>query len=393
MVESGRKPTTICHPDKTVRHIRMTVVSCDLAKIHLHPQRADAELFQRGGLRLALIAKSDEIPEEARPLVLSAMATVATHSGARECLPITRRLIEAAGEHLFELPPDAISWDPITPDNLTEALSEEDQRAFALELMSLIPLADKQEDGKEISTLDAFAYAAGVKPVAVADIDRLGDEKYNLLIFDMGRRLTSAAMGTDSRWEIFHQTMREMRLRAHENKPLANKYLELEGYPDGTLGHTFFHFYQDRKFLFPGQKHSLGEVVTRHDTLHILSGCNTDGTGEINVSGVEAGMIKGGTSSEFLVQTLQFFQTGIGFGKPVSGGYAIKSDELDPETLMRKIRLGMDMTGSVFDPKWDWWSAVDQSVEELRQEFGIVGVEGALIPPPAVPATSPDDTD
>ncbi len=340
-----------------------------------------------------MLADYDEIPQEARPMVLSAMATVATQSGARDCLPVTRRLIEAAGQHLFELPPDAISWDPITPDNLAAALSEEDQRAFALELMCLIPLADKQEDAGEISTLDAFTEAAGVKPIAVKDLDRLGDEKYKRLIFDMGRRLTSAAMGTDSRSELLRQTMRELRLKVHENKPLAHKYLELEGYPDGTLGHTFFHFYRDRGFLFPGEMHSLGEVVTRHDTLHILSGCNTDGTGEINVAGVEAGMIKGGTSSEFLVQALQFFQTGIGFGSPVSGGYAVKSDELDPETLMLKIRTGMDMTANIFEPRWDWWAAVNQPVEQLRQELGIVGVEEVIIPTPVSPATSLDDTD
>lgn len=335
-------------------------------------------------------ATYDEIPPEARPLVLSAMATVATHSGARECLPVTRRLIEATGQHLFELPADAISWDPITPENLTEALSEEDQRAFALELMALIPLADKQEDAAEISTLDAFADAAGVKPIAVADLDRLRDEKYNRVLFDMGRRLASEAMGTDSNWQTLQQTMREMRLKLHADKSLAHKYAELEGYPEGTLGHTFFHFYRDRGFMFPGEKNSLGLAVTRHDTLHILSGCNTDGTGEINVAGVEAGMIKDGASSEFLVQILQFFQTGIGFGKPVSGGYAVREDELDPETLMQKIRIGMDMKTNIFDPKWDWWEAITQPVEKLRQELGIVGVDELRMPAPAVPAMAPE---
>lgn len=338
-----------------------------------------------------MIANIDQIPQDARPVVLRAMTTVATHSGARECLPITRRLIEAAGEYLFDLPSASVNWEPIDPATLAAALSEEDQRALAIELMCLVPLADKEEDAAEVSILDSFADVAGVKPIAAADLDLLRDEQYKRLMFDMGRRLTFAAMGTDSRLDALRQTMRELRLKVRPDKHLAQKYTTLQDAREGTLGHTFFHFYRDRGFRFPGEAHTLGEVVTRHDTLHILSGCNTDGTGEINVAGVEAGMIKSGESSEFLLQSLQFFQTGIGFGSPVSGGYAVKSDELDPEMLMLNIRKGMDMTGNVFDPHWDWWGAVDQPVEKLRHEFGIAGVEGVMIPPPASPAMLLED--
>lgn len=328
-----------------------------------------------------------QIPRDAQPMVLNAMMTVATQAGTRDAAPTTVKLVEAAGERLFAIQPGTVSWNPISPSDLAAALTGETERELATELLSIIPFADKQLTESEIAIVHSFANALGVEPFILADLDRLKDEKYNRLAFDYGRRGLGAFIGTDSRWAKLHQVARELRLKAGD-KRLAEKYHALEALPDGTLGNAFFHFYQDRGFAFPGEKHCLGEIVTKHDALHILSGCNTDAPGEINVAGVEAGMVGSGVGYEFLMETLALFQDGIDFEHSSKFGITVREDSLDPDTLMLNIRKGMDMSTNIFAADWDFWAATRRQLDELRSECGVNGVDGSILPTVPLPPPS-----
>ncbi len=142
-----------------------------------------------------------------------------------------------------------------------------------------------------------------------------------------------------------------------------------------------------RGFALPGEHESLGDEVVSHDCCHILGGFNTDGAGEINVAGFEAGMKSSNFGWELLMEVLLDFQLGIDFGVGLVG-YVPKTGELDPDEVMVGIRRGLECNRDIMGPDWDFWAASQRPVTELRTEYGITGAGDVLMAPPEHPATA-----
>lgn len=328
-----------------------------------------------------------EIPVAARRATLRAMGTIATLQGTREPKDPTRRMIEASAVQLFDLKPGDVDYDPITPEELAAELTTEAPRKWLLDLMSLVPFADEDLKPAEVQLVDEFAASLGVKPAIVTDLDRLADERYKRFVYDLVRRETPIFLGTSSKWAELHETARELRLHFGD-KAASKHYEQLQELPAGTLGNTFYRFYVDRGFAFPGEKDSLGETITRHDCLHILSGCNTDATGEINVAGVETGMVPAGDGSQMLVEVMTLLQDDVSLKVDEREGVSAQAGQMDPEAMVANIRKGLGMTKNLFSHRdFDFWNAVHRDLEDLRQEVGLQQVDGDIIPPPASQTT------
>ena len=328
-----------------------------------------------------------EISPAAQRATLRAMGTIATMNGTREPKDPTRRMIEAAAVQLFGLTPADVDYEPITPAELADELGVEDPISWLIDLMSLVPFADEDLTTTEVQLVDQFAASLGVKPAIVTDLDRLADERYKRFVYDLARRETPIFLGTSSKWAELHETARELRLHFGD-KTATERYEQLAELPAGTLGNTFYRFYVDRGFAFPGQKDSLGETITRHDCLHILSGCNTDATGEINVAGVETGMVPGGEGSQMLVEVMTLLQDDVSLKIDEREGISAQTGQMDPEAMVANIRKGLGMTKNLFSHQdFDFWGAVHRDLEDVRNEVGLQQVDGDIIPPPASQTT------
>jgi hypothetical protein len=328
-----------------------------------------------------------EISPAAQRATLRAMATIATLNGTREPKDATRRMIDASAVQLFGLPSGDVDYNPITPAELAGELGSDNPITWLIDLMSLVPFADENLKPEEVRLVDQFAAGLGVKPAIVTDLDRLADERYKRFVYDLVRRETPIFLGTSSKWAELHETARELRLHFGD-KTASERYEQLAELPAGTLGNTFYRFYVDRGFAFPGQKDSLGETITRHDSLHILSGCNTDATGEINVAGVETGMVPGGEGSQMLVEVMTLLQDDVSLKVDEREGVSAQAGQLDPEAMVANIRKGLGMTKNLFSHQdFDFWAAVHRDLDDLRQEVGLQQVDGDIIPPPASQTT------
>ena len=323
-----------------------------------------------------------EATSEAKRAALQAMATVATLNGTREPKDTTRRMIESAAVQLFDLKPEDVDYGPISSEDFAAAVPSTDPQTLLINLISLVPFADEDLKPEEVKLVDSYAASLNVKPAIVTDLNRLEDDRYKLFVYDLVRRETPIFLGTNNKWAEIHEAAREMRFHFGD-KTATERYEQLQELPEGTLGNTFYRFYTDRGFAFPGQKDSLGETITRHDCLHILSGCNTDAPGEINVAGVETGMVPGGQGSQMLVEVLVLFQDDILLKPDKAEGVTAQSDEMDPESMMMNIRKGLNMTKDLFKREdFDFWGSVHRDLEDLRQEVGLQQVDGYVIPPP-----------
>jgi hypothetical protein len=191
------------------------------------------------------------------------------------------------------------------------------------------------------------------------------------LVLDYGRRSFSE-FSENSPYGPIRLAARSFRQTTVGDRRLADRYLPLGDYDEGTLGRTFFDFYRARGFPLPGEPKSLGgEILVTHDSSHILGGFGTDGTGEINVAGFEAGMSRSGFGYELLMEVLLDFHVGINVGAS-SFGIEAKTGEMDPDTMMTGIGRGLacnvDLIGD-----WNFWSVADRPVLELREQYNIVG--------------------
>ena len=315
--------------------------------------------------------------------VLAAMADVArrgTHETDKAL-----RLVDGAAHHLFDLPITAGELAPMDPPSLAAALTDPAQRALASQLLVLVPYADVTLQDAEIAEVDAYAAALGTEPQTLADLHKVRKGHIRRLLVDYFRRAASDVKVPGDHRGIVRRTVEEIHQYVGDPEVTA-RYLPLAEQPEGTLGRTFFDFYRDRGFSLPGEKHSLGDEVVSHDCCHILAGFNTDGAGEIDVAGFEAGMKRSAFGYELLMEVILDFQLGIDFGVGLVG-YVPKTDELDPDQVMVGIRRGLGCSVDIMGPDWDFWAVVDRDVEDLRAEYGITGVDGVAMAPPAAPAT------
>ncbi len=296
------------------------------------------------------------------------------------------RLVASAAEHLFGVDFDPSAHPAGSPAQLAAVLADDDHRFFAAQMLVLMPYADTSVSDAESARVAEYADAMGVHPDTLADLQKVREGHIKRLLIDYFRRAAAdVKMPGDTRG-IVRRTLDEIHQYVGDPKMTA-KFLPLEQYPQGTLGRTFFDFYRARGFSLPGEKHSLGDEVVTHDCCHILGGFNTDGAGEINVAGFEAGMKRDQFGWELMMEVIVDFQLGIDFGVGLVG-YVPKTGELDPDLVMIGVRRGLECNVDIMGPGWEFWDNAGRQVTELRHQDGRTGVDTVLMDPPDHPATA-----
>jgi len=297
-----------------------------------------------------------------------------------------KALVAAAGHHVFGFDVEVADLPATSPDQLAAALADDRQRALATQFLVLVPYSDTSVEAHEVDRVDEYAAALGTSPDTLTDLHMVRKGHIRRLMVDYFRRAGGEVKMKGDERGLLRRTYDEIHQYVGDSK-MTERYLPLADYEPGTLGREFFDFYRARGFSLPGEKRSLGEEVVSHDCTHILSGFNTDGAGEINVAGFEAGMKKSDFGFELLLEVILDFQMGIDFGVQFVG-YKSKVGEMDADQMMLGIHRGLGCNVDTMGPEWDFWDAAPQPVLDLRAEYNIIGVEGVTMAPPAHPATS-----
>ncbi|MCB0967182.1 MAG: hypothetical protein KDB37_10135 [Ilumatobacter sp.] len=311
--------------------------------------------------------------------LFGAMHAVAVGGADRELTRVEKGLIEGAAEHIFDVDGvDADALTDVTPDELAAAITDPEHRSTAIQMLVLVPYADTTVDSPEVAVVDGYADALGQHPNTLRDLHQVRDLHIKRLLVDYGRRSIGAFSENTE-----YGPMRTAARFIHQyigDSHVTERWTALEGYPEGSLGHTFFVFYRDRGFPLPGEHHGTGELFVGHDSSHILSGTNTDGPSELEVAGFEAGMSADGFGYEMLLEVILDYHMGIDFGAS-SVGIEPKTGEFDPDRVTTGIRRGIDCNVDLIRD-WDFWSVADVPVLELRERYNILGDRPAVMEPP-----------
>jgi hypothetical protein len=155
---------------------------------------------------------------------------------------------------------------------------------------------------------------------------------------------------------------------------LADRWRALEARPDGTLGRGVSDFYRARGFAFPGTIGSAPPLLAQHDWVHVLADYGTRVESELEVFALIARAIPDPRGFSLLAMVVSLFETGYmiaGAGLfqydrghlSVDDGMAVRV----ADAMYRGAVCGRDLLAV------DWFEYADWPVEDVRQEFGIVG--------------------
>ncbi|MEM6252351.1 MAG: hypothetical protein AAF821_05460 [Cyanobacteria bacterium P01_D01_bin.156] len=298
--------------------------------------------------------------------VLSAMKTVATLQDSRPLDDVSREMLEATRDSVFQASVVLDELTGISPKDLASQVQERRQRQQALQFLILMPYLDTQVDLAEVALVNAYAQAFELAPHTLQSLRLVCDRKLNQLLFNYTRRTLNNLLPSHGLWQKAKVVFSSFR-QYWGDKQVAQHYQALELLPDNTLGKKLYRYYRDRNFPLPGEAKSFSELVVGHDLVHLLSDIGTDMAGEITVAGFEAGMSNSEFGFELLLEVILDFHMGLKF--TTMGVLEAGVNHLKPKALMAAYARGLQMSFDLLDPGWDFKAALDQPIEQLRQQY------------------------
>ena len=143
---------------------------------------------------------------------------------------------------------------------------------------------------------------------------------------------------------------------------LAARYEALGKLGSDTFGHAFWDHFKRNRFAFPGDPNGLAEAfTTRHDTSHVLSGYSTSSAGELLVSTFIGAMHPDHPMAAEVLPALFSYHLGIAMNDIAS----VRSEAFEPQSFWTAWDRGAATSVDVFDPAWDFWTAIETPLEEL----------------------------
>jgi len=315
--------------------------------------------------------------DEAR-CFLEGMRAVATLRGTRPLDPLAAEMLDSVRHHVLHATVALDDLRDCTPAELAANIEDPRRRREFVQFLVLMPYLDMQVDAEQVAVVDEIAGELGIETDTLTDLHRVRDDRLKRLLLDYSRRTFAEYADVDGTWQKLKVVTQILRQFVGDKK-VAERYRALEGYPEGSLGHTLFHFYRARKFPLPGEKKSFSELLITHDCCHIVGGFNTDMNGEMNVAGFEAGLFDNGFGFELLLEVILDFHLGKTF--TTAGLLPPGTGHFDPDGVMTGYERGVACNVNLIKD-WDFWGVADQKVTDLRTRYGLPKIPGPVLPPP-----------
>jgi len=345
------------------------------------------------GARKAVFAAT---PPQAAAIA-TAIAVVASAGGRDPLSSLGAGTAQAASRYVLGQPTaaHALTEGTVVPstvpstaaaDELASLVSDPWEAEVTTRLLAVAALADGTFDGAKVDRLLGYADALGVTGDYLHQIElgAAGDAA------EMGRDMmrenlrSIPGIGWDEQWSPADvERALAPYVGAAADPALAASYERLADCPPGSLGRSFFDFYDRYGFSFPGDAGALNEhFATRHDATHLLSGYNTSLQGELLVSTFTATMHEVNAMSGHIVPVIVSWHVGTQVNevaRHATGAY-------DPEKFFVAWARGAAAATDTFDPAWSLWDHAGGDIDELRTSYGIRPLDPRFASTMPVPA-------
>ncbi|HEX2575312.1 MAG TPA: hypothetical protein VHK88_03125 [Aquihabitans sp.] len=312
---------------------------------------------------------ADEVAHLSRGL----LSAVSPDGGPTE---LQRVLLAAVTQALTGHPLDP-SAPPVDPEAFAAGLGRRDEafRTRILQVMLLGALVLRPLPPEVAARVEAFAralavddgmlavarrYAAGSLGLAAIDFDRNG---YTADWAAADHRALHTSAELQGAWEL-----------AVADPDLVERWRALEDLPPGTLGRGVADFYRARGFGYPGGPGSAPPLLAQHDWVHVVADYGTKVESELEVFAFISRANDDPRAFSLLAMVVSLFETG--YLRVGAGLFEASPGQLSREGVTARVadamRRGALVHGSVDFLAVDWFALADRTVEEVREQFGIV---------------------
>ncbi|MCA9716384.1 MAG: hypothetical protein KC468_17055 [Myxococcales bacterium] len=306
-----------------------------------------------------------DLPPAASLLFARALKTVALADG--ELHDKEREMIALALAHDGTPTPDALPT--ITPAALARGIEAPALRRAIVQRLVVLTTLDGRVTGDEVTAVERFAAALGVRERAVHNARQLARGHARRVMLDLAPRSFMPAVlahvwrtdGVRGLWKILKSAL------GFADAAQAARFAALGELPQGTLGRALHEHFVRGELTPPGAPRGVPDHMLMHDLGHVLAGYGTRPEDELCVASFQAGFLGEGWLVMYLMIAM-LFQLAI---EPVARlrGVEPRRGLVDVRGLQRAFELGAGMKRSLVG--WDPWPHMARPLVEVRAELGV----------------------
>ena len=299
--------------------------------------------------------------------ILGAMRAVAESTGS--ATDFDQRAVASAGIFLFGMRPP-LSWSDVAPIGepaLAAALARADLRREAVKFLAVMAFVDGVLDKNKITHVLRYAQSLGVHEQYIDEITLAAQGRLAEAMADMTRLNVLSisgkpfAGGDIGAWLLpYHGAGADPALQA--------RFEALRHLPAETFGHAFWQHFTAKAYAFPGDPRALNAAfAVPHDSVHVLTGYDTDARGEILTSTFTAAMHQVYPMAGHVLPAIMSWHLKLAFNDVAGAAH----DALDPDEFWRAWAAGAAAGFDTFAPDWDFWRCTSSPLAALRRAMGL----------------------
>jgi hypothetical protein len=299
--------------------------------------------------------------------ILGAMRAVAETGGAVS--KEDELALAGADQYIFgHAPPfamDAIT--PTDPSTLAMALAGSSLGESALKFITVMAFVDGRLDGAKIASVLRYATALGIGERYLDEIKEAVQGRLQEALADMTRCNMESITGRQwsggdvSRWLLPYAG-------ASADPGLAQRFEALGALAADTFGHSMWAHFKANKYAFPGDPQGLNAAFSiPHDSVHVLTGYNTEPRGELLTSTFTAAMHPKYPMAGHVLPVIFSWHLKVQINDVARDA----AGALDPKEFWRAWAAGAAATVDTFAPDWNFWDHAEEPLAALRQRWSI----------------------
>ena len=251
------------------------------------------------------------------------------------------------------------------PDELAAAVTDPVARRRFYEILVTLEMCRHPLDDAQVSRVEQYSAAIGLAPRELEIFRDLIDQGAKRAAADFSRYFDDMIMGRSE------ERFKGMPIQKETPEPEIVRALEgFADLPDDSLGRAFLNFYERNNLELPGVRAStVNHMYVAHDFIHVLSGIEPTGPGEIGLGAFQMAMDDNPVNAFAFLSPIIVHETGISGvdNIVVTEGALSRPGAID--LLGESFARGSAVTGDFAAA--DHFAIAAMPLDEVRAQYGV----------------------
>ena len=253
----------------------------------------------------------------------------------------------------------------LKPDELASQVTDPVARRRFYEILVTLEMCRHPLDDDQVANVESYAAAVGLTPRELEIFRDLIDQGAKRAAADFSRYFDDMIMARSE------ERFKGMPIQSQTPEPEIVKALEgFADLPDDSLGRAFLNFYERNNLELPGTRAStVNHLYVAHDFIHVLSGIEPTGPGEIGLGAFQMAMDDNPVNAFAFLAPIIVHETGISGvdNIVVTEGALSRPGAID--LLGESFSRGSAVTGDFLTV--DHFAIAAHPLEQIREQYGV----------------------